>query len=261
MYPYFTLRDHKLYSVGIGIVISAFVFLVTAWYHAKVQKVQFSKLFFWLPTLLIATYLLGNWAWLWFESGVWFPLKSLKTLGAWLSPYWYNFHFVGLILWAIFAWRKFFKKIFMRTEKSKWVDVFFFSFAAALIPMGLFLLLWDTFIWKATDSWIWVVALLNDSKWTNFWRVLPLWIFVSIIGFLSYGVIVLAKRFIKTQKVRWYLWFSMIFFWYALLFLWEYYPRHWVVQFLWYTWDIKNYIALLLAIYFFIVFMRSPKKR
>lgn len=261
MYPYFTLRWHKLYAVGIGIVISAFVFLVVAWYHAKKQKVQFSKLFFWIPTLLISCYLLGNWLWLAFEDNVRFPLRSFRTLRAWLSPYWYNFHFVWLMLGAVWARRRFYKKIFMRTERYKWVDVMFYAFAASLIPMWLFLLLGDTFIWKPTDQWFGVVALLNDSAWTNFGRVLPIGILVSIIWFVSYWVILLCNRLVIKQKIRWYLWFAMIFFWLAVVFLWQYYPRHWVMQFLGYTRDIKNYIAILLSIYFFVQFIRNPKKR
>lgn len=261
MYPYFTLRWHKLYAVGIWIVISAFIFLAIAWYQAKKQRVQFTKLFFWLPTLLVSCYLLGNLAWLGFESWIWFPLRSFRTLGAWLSPYGYNFHFVWLMFGALFARRRFFKKIFLRTERYKRVDVLFYSFSAALIPMWLFLLLWDTFIGKPTDAWYWVVALLNDSGWTNFWRVLPLWIFVSIIWFVSYAAVMLCSRLIKKQKIRGYLWFSMIFFWLAIVFLGQSYPRHWVVQFIWYTRDVKNYVSLLASLYFLIQFMRNPRRK
>lgn len=261
MYPYFTLRWHTLYSVGIWIVISAFVFLAVAWYHAKKLKVQFSKLFFWIPTLLIACYLFGNWAGMWFEDWVRFPLRSFRTLRARLSPYWYNFHFVGLMLWAVFAWRRFFKKIFMKTEREKRIEVFFYAFAASLIPLWLFLLLWDTFIGKPTDAWFGVVALLNDSAWTNFGRVLPIGIFVSIIGFVSYGVILMCNKLLSYQKVWWYLGFSMIFFGLVIVFLWQNYPRHWVIWFLWFTRDIKNYLSLGIAIYFFVQFMRTQKRK
>lgn len=261
MYPYFIVQGHKIYAVWIGIVISAFVFVWIARYFAKKYKLQFSKLFFWLPTLLIASYLLWNWAWLALDNGIWFPLRSFATLGAWLSPYWYHFHFVWLILWAAFAWRKFFKHIFMKTEEYKWVDLFFFSFAASLVPLGLFLLLWDTFVGKTTDAWYGVVALLNDSEWINFGRVVPLGIIVSIVWFLSYIGIWLAQRFVKTPKIWWYLWFACIFFALHIIFLGQHYPRHWVLQIASYTLDIKNYIALALAVYFLMQFLRSPKKR
>ncbi|MEI7478386.1 MAG: hypothetical protein WCJ81_08135 [bacterium] len=45
-----------------------------------------------------------------------------------------------------------------------------------------------------------MIALLNDSARTNFGRVFPLGIIVSIIGFVSYGAVVLCKRFITTTK-------------------------------------------------------------
>jgi len=42
---------------------------------------------------------------------------------------------------AIFAWRRFFKKIYLKSEVYKWVDVLFFATAAALVPLGFFLLM------------------------------------------------------------------------------------------------------------------------
>jgi len=261
MYPYFTIWWHKLYAVGIGIVISVCIFLWTAWYHTKQHKLPFSKLFFWLPTVLISCYLLWNWAGMALDSGIWFPLRSWNIFRARLSPYGYHFHFVWLMLWAIYSWRKFFKKVFMKTEFNKRVDVMFFSFAAALIPMGLFLLLGDNFIGKPTEWWYGVIALLNDSARTNFGRVFPLGIIVSIIGFVSYGAVVLCKRFITTTKAWWYAWFALLFFGFTLLFLWQTYPRHVVASFFGYTWDVKNYVALALALYFAWHFIRVPKKR
>ncbi len=261
MYPYFIVQWHKIYAVGIGIVVSAFIFVWTARYFAKKYKLHFSKLFFWLPTLLIASYLLGNWAGLALEKWIWFPLRSFATLWALLSPYGYHFHFIGLIVWAIFAWRKFFKNIFMKTEYYKWIDVFFYSFAAALIPLGLFLLLWDTFIGKTTDAWYGVVALLNDSARTNFGRVVPLWILVSILGFLTYIGVWLAHKFSQKNKVWWYLGFAVLFFGLNLIFIWEHYARHLVLQIWELTLDIKNYISLFLSLYFFVQFLHTPKKR
>ncbi len=261
MYPYFTLRWHKLFAVGIWIVISVFVFIFVAWYHAKKQKIQFTKLFFWLPTLLISTYLLWKWAGLAFEADIWFPLRSFKTLGSWLSPYGYNFHFIGVALGGAFAWRKFYKKIFLKTEKYKWVDVMFYALSASLIPLGLFLLLGDNFMWKPTEARYWVSALLNDSAWTQYGSVIPIWIFVSIIWFISYWIVLILSRFSDRPKVWWYLWFSMIFLWMCLVFLLQFYARRGVVQFLGFTRDIKNYLALLLALVFFFQFMRTIKKR
>jgi hypothetical protein len=127
--------------------------------------------------------------------------------------------------------------------------------------MGLFLLLWDTFIGKPTDSRYGVVALLNDSAWTNFGRVFPSGIIVSIIGFVSYGAMILCKRFVKTERVRWYLGFAIIFFGYTALFLWQHYVRHGVMQLGWYTFDIKNYIAFFVALLFLLSFLRTSKRK
>src|SRR5574344_1359293 len=136
-----------------------------------------------------------------FDQGIWFPFGSWKTFLSLLSPYGYHFHFIGLVIGAAYAWRRFFKKIYMKSEAHKWVNVFFFAFAAALIPLGLFLLLGDTFVGKPTDSRFGVMALLNDSALTNYGHVLPLGVILSAIAFLTYIIIFFCKKFFSQQRV------------------------------------------------------------
>ena len=129
-------------------MVGLFTFLITAWILCKKYKLDFWKLFYWFPTLLIVTYLLGSYTYLLIEKGVWFPLSSLSNLKAWLSPYGYKFHFVGIILGLVWAIRRFFKRLVVGSEKMKWIDLFFFSTSIALIPMGVFFVLGDTIIGK-----------------------------------------------------------------------------------------------------------------
>ena len=56
----------------------------------------------------------------------------------------------------------------MKSEQNKRINVFFFAYAAALIPLGFFLRLGDNFVGQATDGWYGVMALLNDSALTNY---------------------------------------------------------------------------------------------
>lgn len=114
----------------------------------KSYKLNFRKLFYWFPTLLIATYLLGSYSYLLIERGIWFPLSSVANLQSWLSPYGYKFHFVGILIGIIWAVRRFFKKLVVGSEKLQWIDLFFFSTSVALIPMGVFFVLGDNIIGK-----------------------------------------------------------------------------------------------------------------
>jgi len=263
MYPYFDFQGVTFYSLWLGIVISAIVFLAHVWFAAKRERLHFSKFFFWLPTLIISLYILGKWAGLYFDAGILFPFRSLTTIKALLSPYGFNFHFVGLALGGLFARRKFFKKIYLKSELYKWVDVFFFSMMAACIPLGFFLLLGDTFIGKATDGWYGIVALLNDSAWTNFGRVFPLGIVVSSVSVLLYAGLYLCKYVVWPQdhKVRWYMGFALFFAACACIFLAEHYTRHLVLSVGSYTFDIKNYVALLISWLFFRKFISTFKKK
>lgn len=259
MYPYFIIHWYKIYAVWVWIVVSAILAIFVTWFFVKRYKLQFGKFFYRLPTLIIFTYLLGNWAGLLFDQGIRFPFGSWKAFLSLLSPYWYDFHFVGLVAGAAYARHRFFKKIYMKSEENKWINVFFFAFTAALIPLWLFLLLGDTFVGKATDSWYGVMALLNDSALTNYWYVLPLGIMLSAIAFLTYIIIFFCKKFFSQQKVWWYLGFSILFFLFNILFIGEIYVRHAPLSIWWFTFDIKNYVTTFIAICFFVRFRRSSK--
>lgn len=261
MYPYFIIQWHKIYAVWVGIVISLLFTIIIAWYFAKKHRLQFSKFFNWLPIAILLSYILWNRAWLIFDQGIRFPFKSWKIFLSLLSPYWYNFHFVWLIIWGVIAWHQFFKKIYLKTEMKKWVNTFFFAFAAGLIPLWIFLLLGDTFVGKPTDARYGVQALLNDSILTNYGAVLPIGLMISIFGFLSYVFILFCNRFFSQEKVWGYLWFAILFFLFNIVFIWETYVRHAVIDIGNYSLDIKNYITTFIALYFLLKFFRSHKQQ
>lgn len=176
MYPFLTLWGVKIYMTGLGIVVGLFTFLIAAWVLCRKYKLNFRKLFYWFPTLLITTYLLGSYTYLLIEKGIWFPLSSLANLKALLSPYGYKFHFVGILLGIVWAVRRFFKKLIVGSEKMKWIDLFFFSTTVALIPMGIFFVLGDTIIGKpAPFSSIGVSDLTSGgvSELSKFGKVFP----------------------------------------------------------------------------------------
>lgn len=141
MYPYLELFGIKLHMTGIGIVLSCIVFLITAWTLCRKYHQDFMKLFNWLPRLLIPTYLLGLYLSFVLRSGNFIP-SSFQFL----SPYGYDFSFVG-IMFGSFVSVLLFLTQFRRNETKKvWIDILFFSFINALILLGIFLLLGDNFI-------------------------------------------------------------------------------------------------------------------
>lgn len=210
------------------------MFLIAARVLCKKYKLDFRKLFYWFPTLLIVTYLLGSYSYLLIEKGVWFPLSSLSNLKALLSPYGYKFHFVGIIIGIVWALRRFFKKLVVGSEKLKWIDVFFFATSIALIPMGVFFVLGDTIIGKpAPFSSIGVSDLTPGgfSELSKFGKVFPVGIFLSIISLFSLGIIFAGKSILK--KGGWgFVGFGILLLLLNIVFSYQQYTRHGVIGFL-----------------------------
>lgn len=263
MYPFLTLWGVKVYMTGLGIVVGLFTFLVAAWILCKKYRLDFWKLFYRFPTLLIVTYLLGSYSYLLIEKWVWFPLSSLTNLKAWLSPYGYKFHFVGIIIGIVRAIRRFFKKLVVGSEKLKWIDLFFFATSIALIPMGVFFVLGDTIIGKpAPFSSLGVSDLTQGgvSELSKYGKVFPVGIFLSIISLFSWGFAFAGKSI--TKKDGWgYIGFSVLLLLMNIVFFYQIYTRHGVVSLFGLTRDIKNFIALFIAIICFFVGIRTLKKQ
>lgn len=90
----------------------------------------------------------------------------------------------------------------MGSEKLKWVDVFFFSSAIALIPMGIFFVLGDTIVGKAAPfSSLGVSDLTPDgsSELSKYGKVFPVGIFLSIISLFSRGITFAVKSITKKE--------------------------------------------------------------
>lgn len=262
MYPFLTLRGVKVYMTGVGIVVGLFTFLISAWILCKKYKLDFRKLFYRFPTLLIVTYLLGSYTYLLIEKGIWFPLSSLANLKALLSPYGYKFHFVGIIIGMVRAIRRFFKKIIVGSEKLKRIDLFFFATSIALIPMGVFFVLGDTIIGKpAPFSSIGVSDLTSagSSELSKYGKVFPVGIFLSIISLFSFWVTVAGKSIMK--KDWWgFAGFGILLLLMNIVFVYQLYTRHGVVSLFWTSFDIKNIITTLIGIICLIVGIRILKR-
>ena len=101
-----------------------------------VDEREFMKLFNRLPWLLIPTYIIGLYTSFVLDYGSFIP-TSLHFL----SPYGYNFSFVGILIACFFSVLLFMTQ-FRRSETKKiWLDILFFSFINAVIVLGIFLVL------------------------------------------------------------------------------------------------------------------------
>lgn len=253
MYPYINLFGEKLFMTGVGIVVAFLTFLIVSIYLTKRYHQNFWKLFYWMPILILLCYFLGSYVEFMFD--VWFfPTTGAEFLTL-LSPYGYKFHFVGILIGIVIAIAIFLKKVKRIENKKIWTDILFYSFTLSLVPLGIFLLLGDNFIGLTTASGLWMKALHSESQWNKFDLVLPIGIFLSIGALLVAGYI----RMLKKSFWKWMLGFGIILFVLAIVLLMQQYVRHGVVSFLGLTFDIKQYMAIIMAVRCFLIYRKWNK--
>ena len=254
MYPYLILWWSKFYMTGMGVVVSLFVFLIVARYLTKKYHQNFWKLFYWLPFLLVITYFF--WSYFNFIFDVWlFPTKRAEFVTL-LSPYGYKFHFVGLLLGIIISISIFLKKIVRVENKKVWADILFFSFALSLVPLWLFLLMGDNFIWITTNSWLGIKSLHSDSQRNKFNLVYPIWLFLSLGAFL----VTLFIKILKKKKFGYgMLGFALLLFFMSGLLVLQQYSRHMVFSLWNIVFDIKQYSAWIVAIFCYLIHRKWQK--
>lgn len=258
MYPYLYIRDLRIPMTWLGIVISFAVFMVTMYFMTKKYKLSFMSFFLSVPVFILLTYLLGKYLTLIVKYEVFLPYDP-DIIYFFLSPMWYQFNFLWILLWIVLYLVYFLYKKEHRDHKDVWIDCFFTAIAWSVIPLWLFLLLWDTFLWRITDSWLRIQSMTTESNLSKFAWVYPLWIFLSIAWFFSLSI----KRFVdeKNWFSNWYLGFALLLFFLSIVFLYQNYPRRWVMKLLWYTVDIVQYVCRWLMIWMLLLHvLRYDKK-
>ena len=259
MYPYIELFWNQISMMSIWVVISTIIFLITAWILTKRNHQDFLKLFYRLPWRIILSYILWRYVAFSLESWSFIP-NSASSLITIISPQNYNFHFVGLLiaLWICLA--IFFSSI-KRTENKKIrADIIFLSLANALIIFWIFLTLWDTIIWKPTESIFAVRALTDNSALTKFDGVYPVWLFISIWVLIVHILVSIFSIILKKNWLwmRWLIWILIVI---NIAFLFQSYPRYWLISILWTSFDVKQYVSLLVIIQRIITAIKWEKKR
>ena len=238
--------DMKLYMTGVGILLALMAFVVFVAYFCKRYKQNFWKFFRWLPLFIGLTYFLGAYVDFVFKLGL-FP-GSYEELLILLSPRGFNFHFVWLLLGALLSIGIFIKRIKRYETKKVWIDIFFFSFTLALIPLGFFLLLWDNFIGVTTSSSLGVRALHSDSQLNKFSGVLPIGLFLSLVSLLAVLVVWIWRR-IKKKYGLGLLGFVLMILFINVIFLFQQYPKHGIVSLGSVIFDIKSHVSFLVIMY------------
>lgn len=230
---------------GIGIAVALAIFLITCIILCKRYNLQFRKLFYWLPGSMILTYLLGSYAHFALNKNI-LPttLNDVMTI---LSPYWYDFHFVGIIIGITIAFRLFLKKTKRIENRKLYIDVLFFCSIAAIIPLGIFLLLGDDFVGRVTSSSRGVQALHPESALNKFSGVYPIWLFLSI-GATLVWLFTRIRRKISKKNGLWLWWFAILLLIVNIVFIYQQYPRYGVVSRGNIVLDIKQYISLIIIL-------------
>ncbi len=240
MFPFFEVLGLKMYMTGIWIVFFLISFIVVSKYLCNKWHQDFYKLFYWLPIAIIITYLM--WAYVQFFLDFGLIPHSMEELKMLFSPYGYNFHFIGLILWFVISLFLFFRKIQRYETKRIWADIIFFSFILSLIPLWIFLIFGDNFIWKPSNWFLTLKPLTTESELNKFNGVYPIGLFLS----LAATVVTLITYFIKRKKKQFgesVLGFVFLIVWLNIVFMFQQYPRYGIMSIGGTTFDIKQYVS------------------
>ena len=215
----------------------------TYYKSSKYPALSFDAFFSHLPVLIIISYLMWSRAWYFINQLVIFP-TSFEQLLLYLTPTWRNFSLLWIVLWAT-IWIWLFLKKYNQTIRTQWIDVFFESLSLWLIPLWIFLVLWDSFIWLPTQSIIWVSAIRADSQLALYNSVLPLWFGVTLLWVLTYA----WCSIFRTKRNPWYgyLWLAWILVAVSVLTIYQNYARRLIVSIGDIRLDIKQYAFFLLA--------------
>jgi len=259
MYPYIEVFWTQISMMVIGTIIATIIFLVTARILTKRNHQDFLKLFYRLPWRIILSYILWRYTAFALETWTYFPNSFSKLLTI-LSPQNFNFHFVWLLLASRICLAIFFSSI-KRTENKKIrADIIFLSLANALIIFWIFITLWDSIIWKPTESIFAIRSLTDNSALTKFDGVYPVWLFISFWTLIIHVLVSILSIIFKKNWLwlRWLIWILIVF---NITFLFQSYPRYWLISIFWTSFDIKQYVSLFIIILWIITSIRWEKKR
>ncbi len=251
MYPFVTIWWAKIYMTGIGIVISFLAFIIIVRYLSKRYLQGFWRFFYWLPLAITLVYFLWSYTQFVLSNQAFIP-KSIEQVLSIIWPYWYKFHFAGILLGLVVSLLSFFKKIKTIENKKIWADIFFYAFSLSIVPLWIFLLLGDNFIGNTTDSFLWMKSLHSESQWNKFDAVYPIWLLLSI-GSLLTVLFVHIRRIISNKRGFWMQGLAILLIVINIILIMQQYPRYMVFSLGNISFDIKQHLSffvIMLCLYY-----------
>jgi len=257
MFPFFEVLGLKMYMTWIWIVVFLLSFIIVSRYLCYKWHQDFYKLFYWLPIAILITYFMWSYVQFFLNFGL-IP-QSVEELKILFSPYWYNFHFVWLLIWFMISIVLFFKKIQRYETKRIWADILFLSLWLSFVPLWIFLMLGDNFIGKPNSWFFSLKPLTTESELNKFNGVYPIGLFMSVMSIF----VVLLTYFIKKQVKHfgaWILWFVFLIIWMNVTFMFQQYPRYGIMTLWWITFDVKHYISFFVIMYCLHIYYKREYK-
>ena len=258
MFPYFRLFGMEFSMTSLWIIVFLVCYLLIAHRLCKKRHQDFYKLFYLLPVAILITYIL--WAYVYFFlNNQWTIIpRTRESLINMLNPYWYHFHFVWILLGVTISIIIFFSTIKRAENKRVWADILFFSITLSLIPLWIFLVFWDNFIWKVSTSLLAVKPLTINSELNKLWSVYPVGLFLSFAAILSVLFVILTR---KWKFGKWLIWFILLLILINIILM--YYqqaPRYWVLAINNITFDIKQYTSFFVMMLFVLFYYNRKRK-
>lgn len=259
MFPYFRLFGMEFSMTSLWIIAFLLCYILIAHRLCKKWHQDFYKLFYLLPVAIIITYIF--WAYVYFFlNNKWaiFPRSWWELLDI-LNPYGYHFHFVWILMWVAVSMLIFFSGIKRTENKRVRADILFFSITLSLIPLWIFLVFGDNFIWKASMGLLAVKPLTTNSELNKLWSVYPVGLFLSFAAIIT----TLLTLLIKKKKLifgTWLIWFMILLVFINIIFMYQQAPRYWVLARWWVTFDIKQYASFFVIMLFVLLYYNRKRK-
>ena len=241
MWPSITIGLTPVYMTGIGIVVGLITFLFISFYFCRKYKLEREQIFVWIFLPLILSYILGSYSSFVFLTKSVVP-SSRAEFTTIFSPYGFHFEYVGVIVALFVSMLIFFRPIKYPSQQAKWIDTFFFSFAGALVPLGLFLLLGDNFIGQVPLDGGGMEPLSTASARTKYQSVLPVGLYLSIASLIIFFAVGIYKRYHKKSGIG-YVGLTVLVGAISLILVFSQYSRHLVILVGSMRFDIKQYIS------------------
>lgn len=225
MFPFVEVFGIKLYMTWLGIVLAGIVFIITIYRLSKKYNQDFIIFFTWLPILLISTYVLGL-----YSTFVLKEASLIPTSLSIFSPYGYHFGLLGILAGCMGSLLLFLRRFKRNESKKIWIDIFFFGFINAVIVLGIFLVLGDSFVGNECNSWLCVHNLRPESelvKYTN--GVYPIGIFLSL-GALGINILLTFWKMSSKKSGLGLRGFILLLLLILMILPFWNYPAHWIIN-------------------------------